>query len=559
MVSYTRMLLGSLAVLAASAALALPQHRLAREEGTVALTALMATEAVPADRLPDPQAWWQRPVPPLQPADAWRLLAGERLVGRLVLQGSRERDEYVVVVPSALVDEVQVWHRYDDGDDWKGAVAGDRVPLSRWPFVAPFPAFPLRLDERPLQLIVTARNAGRLELPVLIQPDPAYREAQTRQAQLSGLVAGLGVMVIVVCVISTFALRRRANLLLAVFAAWGLFTLLCFYGDFAIWLTPDSPAFNDASKHFSMVVLSGLLVTVVVESLDARLLSRWERHLAWGAPLAGLAYGVAQLLWLPPGARSPGAMSWTAATTLACLVLCGISWLKGGRRVLAVVAAVLCYAAAAAAASLEFTLLRGIDLRSAGSAALLFAGVLLIRQSLYLRERYGRDVLGRAAVSAQRDPLTALLSYTGFRDAFEATVLRQHAGQGDPAVMLFLLPGLERSTAEHGFETVERALVRFAASLHKALGDSWAVARLSKQRFAAISNTPVDVAALQDVATRVLAESARQRQPLAPLADFGLRIAATCCRAGQADLRQVLAQLEDAAASMERGKHIVIL
>lgn len=549
--------MGLVALFACAAALAVPQLRLSRSDHAVNLTPVMATDVVPSSWAQDPQALWDLPVKTTVGPASWTLDAGRRMVGRIVLQGSRERDDYVVVVPSSRVDEVQIWYRDPATKDWKGAVAGDRIALSRWPFVASFPSFPVELDEASIELIVTAMNDGPVDAPVMIQPDVAYRAAQTRQAQVSGLVAGLGVMVVIVCLISAAALRPRSNALLAGFAAWALLALVSFSGDLGIWLTPEWPAINDGSKHFTVVVMSGLLVMVTTEALDRRLLSKRERALAWVLPAAALAYALAQALYLPQHWRLAGGYLSASTAILLSLGMCFFSRLRGGANTGLIAMAVLCYVMAVTLQSLPFGLVMGLDLRSAGTAVALFACVLILRSAVFLHERYGRDVLGRAAIEARRDPLTALLSYSGFQDAYDATALRLRAGHEPPAAMLFLLPGLERSTEENGFEVVERALVRFAASLQRVLGDSWTLARLSKRRFAAISMSPVDEEALQAAATQVLAEGARLKEPLSPLTDFDLKIAGTRCRTTP-ELRMLLGDLEMAAAGMGEKKRIVI-
>jgi hypothetical protein len=251
-----RVLVGLALVLCAAPGVAAPELQLSQGRAVVDLAHEMATETLPAQVLPDPDAFWARPLPRMDgvATDRWKLRSGERLVGRVTVHGSREREEFVVLIPSSRVDEVQLWYRHQEGDSWKGAVAGDRVPLSRWPFIGPFPAFPLLVGEKPIDLIVTAVNDGPLTTQVLILPDSAYRDVQTRQSEWSGLMAGLGLMVVVVCVISAIALRRAANWLMAGVAAWGLFSITCVNGDTAIWLTPDWPTFNDGSKHMTSVI-----------------------------------------------------------------------------------------------------------------------------------------------------------------------------------------------------------------------------------------------------------------------------------------------------------------
>jgi GGDEF domain-containing protein len=499
------------------------------------------------------------PAAGVEPSGRWQIQPGQRLMGRITLQGSREKDEFVVLVPSARVDEVQVWYRQEEGGSWKGAVAGDHVALSRWPFVGPAPAFPLPITETPVELIVTAVNDGDLSFPVLIMPDPLYRQVQTRQSALSGLVVGLGLMVVVVCAIGAFTLRRSASWLLVGVAAWALLAVMCFNGDMAIWFTPEWPVFNDASKHLTSVVLSGLMLAITVQALDTRFLGRWRRWLTAAAPMAALAYAAVQALYLPNAWRTPGSLVWAVLMVLPALALCGTSALAGGRFVRLVAAAVLCYPAAVAIALADYDLDGPLDLRTAGSAAFLYGSVLLIRHAIFSRERYGRDVLGRAAVSANRDPLTALLSYSGFQLAYDEALLRHGNQPGGVWAILFLLPGLERSSADHGFVLTERALVRFAACLQSVLGDGWAIGRLSKTRFACVPLHPVDAERVQALATQVLANGARMPDPVAPVSDFDLRIACTCCRPHPGGLKGVLQQLEGAARGLDGPKRITLV
>ena len=551
--------IGILWLAAVTACHAAPELWLAHSAPHVSLTERMQAGRIPADAPQDPEQLWNAAASqPVEAGKRWHVVPGEATVGRVTLLGTRERDTYVVLVPLPWVDEVQVWYR-EQGNGWKGAVAGDRVALSRWPYPGTFPAFPIPLREKPLDLIVSVANDGPLGVPVWIMPDPVFRENQIRQSSLSGVVIGLGLMITMVCLIGGAILRRGANWLLAGVTGWALVAVVCVNGYMALWLTPEWPAFNDTCKHFVSVVLAGLMVALVAESLDERYLTRGGHLLKWLAPALGLAYGIVQALWLPPPWRVPGGVAWAVACMMACIALCLLSVLQGGRYVQWIAAAIGCVLLGIGLAYVPLEIVGGMDLRAAGVGGLLFAASLLIRQALYSRERYGRDVLGRAAISANRDPLTALLSYSGFQEAFEGVALRQGAGQGCPSVMLFMLPGLERSNADHGFVLSERALVRFAACLHRVLGNSWSIGRLSKARFACVSAQSLDHAQLQALATQVLAECARVAEPLAPVSDFDLRIAARVCRQLSAGFATLLTELEEAGRAMEAGKRIVLL
>jgi len=556
-----RFLVGVLLAALCLAANAIPSVQLKRTDSVVNLAPQMALDVLPAQGLPDPDGWWGLPVrPSAQPGEPqWDVNAGDRVVGRVVLRATGELEQFVVLVPSPRMDEVRVWYRYGDAGPWKGARAGDMVPLSQWPFVGPMPAFPVLLGEQPAQVIVTMVNDGGLPSPVLLLPDAGFRKVHTHQAAVSGFVGGFGIMVLVLCLVSALSLTRGASLLLPVVAAWALVFVLCLNGSMAMWITPEWPWFNDASKHASSVILSGLVLSMTAFALDARYFRQASRTVAIVAPLAALVYAGVQAAWLPHDWRGLGALVWAVSMSAIGLALCVASALAGGRFVWLVAAANLCYALAVGSAVFDFEIVSELDLSDALTSVLVFASVLVFRYMLFMRERHGRDVLGRAAVGANRDPLTALLSYSGFHLAYDEAMLRQGSLGQRPWAMLFLLPGLERTSVEHGFVLTERALVRFAAALQSVLGDNWSIGRLSKTRFAAVSNRHMDAPAVKADATKVLARSARLSEELGPSGDFDLRIVFTRCVSESSGLKGLLHRLEEPARALEGSKRITLV
>ncbi|HEY8710253.1 MAG TPA: 7TM-DISM domain-containing protein [Burkholderiaceae bacterium] len=558
-VPFKRIFAGLLACAAAGAWASVPVLPLGPTPPAAGLGEHMIVQRLPVSEALDPDTLWQgATAAPANAQPRWQLAAGERMVGRITLQGSGRRETYVVAVPAPSVDEVRVWHR-EAGGAWEAQVAGDRIALSRWPFAAQFPAFPITVREAPVDLIVAVANSGPLGVAVDILPDAVFRETQTLSANLSGVIMGLGAMVAVVCLLGALQQRRRANWLLAAVCGFTLLMAACVNGYMALWLTPEAAAFNDASKPFVGVVLGGLMVALTAESLDSRYLSRGERGFSLAVALLCLAWAIAQALWLPLAWRAPGLAACAVLTTVCCIALYARSAKRGGRQSALVGGGVACLALVWVVVVMFRDFTGGVDVRSALVGILLYAALLLFRQALLLRDRYGRDVLGRAAVSANRDPLTALLSYVGFELAYDETLLRQAAGARAASMMLFVLPGLEESGAEHGFVITERALVRFAAALQSALGNSWAIARLSKTRFACISTQPYDEAQVAEEATRVLARCARISRPLEPLADFDLRIACLHRPMESDGLGRTLKELERAALATLPGKRIAFV
>lgn len=560
MIVFLRSFLVALAAWAALGAWAsAPALALSAGPQRVDLSEHMSVARLRADEALDADALWEGGAGEAVPAQrVWRLAAGERMVGRVTLRGSRGRETHVIEVPAASVDEVRVWHR-EEGGAWRAAIAGDRVPLSRWPFASQYPAFPIAVGYAPVDVIVAVTNAGPLGVAVSILPDAEFRENQARSANLSGLVMGLGAMVTLVCLLGALSQRQRASWILAAVSGFALFTAACLNGYMAVWFTPEAAGFNNASKQFTGLVLAGLMVTLIAESLDSRYVGRAERALGLIAPVLCLALAIAQVLWLPESWRAGGTAVVAVLTTASCMALCGLSAIRGGRYVVLVAGGVACLTLVWIGALVFRDFTGGLDIRSALVGILLYATLLLIRQAQILRERYGRDVLGRAAVSAHRDPLTALLSYAGFELAYDEILLRQEAGARASSMMLFVLPGLASSGLEYGFVATERALVRFAAALQSALGNAWSIARLSETQFACISTQPYEESEVSAWATKVLARCSRISRPLAPVADFDLRIACLHRLMESDGLGRTLKALERATRTMEESKRIAIV
>jgi GGDEF domain-containing protein len=541
---------------ASLAAAAVPELSLTQGRQPVDLVPHMVAERIPGHAPPDPEVLWGGAGgAPVEPAARWNVEAGDSWLGRITLRGSRERDMYVLQVPAPQVDRVQVWYRRQGGE-WKSAQAGDRVAMSRWPFPSPFPAFPIPMRGEPVDVVVLVANEGRLLVPVDLLPDELFRANQVRRAGVSGLMAGLGAMVLVVCLIGALLLRRRSHWLLAGVASWGLLAILLNNGYLPVWLPFDAPMLHDRGRHFFWSVLAGFVVALVLTALDPQSLSAGERRLGWLYAIGGIAYSTAQLLWLPTDWRPYGGGAWGVFAMGSCALLAGVSALRGGRYVPWVGAAIACFSLVIFANFLPPDLVPGFDYRAMTMAVAVCAGLLLLRHVLVARDRHGRDVLGRAAISAYRDPLTALLSPLGFEHAWEEVLLRQQAGSRRSAVLLIELPGLASAAAEHGFVLAERGLVRVAAALHAALGNGWTIARLGEGHFAALRSGLADIDEVQSDATRLLARMVRLTQPFPLVAMFDLRIACAHGTLQPDGAPPLVGALREAALALEPGKRI---
>ena len=546
--------MGCVGAAAAASAVAVSQSMPASS-----LVPVLDTLRVPVEAPLDPAALWAAAPGERAPGgDVWQLRYGERMVGRATLTGVRDGEGYVVQVPMAQVDHVRLWWRVGGGP-WRSAHAGDRVALSRWPFANPFPAFLVDVGPQPVDIVLAVENAAFLRVPVNLLTDAQFRENQVRRASLSGMVMGLGAMVTIVCVLGAIGYASRARWMLAGVSAWMLFAIGANNGYLTVWFTGEWPAFNDWARSSSGQVLGGLMALMFVESLDALHVRARERAFALGTLALALVYAVLQVTVLPPPWRVPGTVGLAVLVIGSSAVFCALNFLRGGRHNGWI---------AGALASLTFAPILGyaapdqvanLDLRAAALAVSLYTSLLLIRHVLMLRDRYGRDVLGREALGVNRDPLTALWSYDGFQHRYAEAALREAAGQGTASVMLLALPGLDDAAMQHGNAAIERALVRFAAELQRRLGQRWALARVSRTRFAAISLRPLTAVELAETATQVLTDCARIMQPLDFVGALDLRIACSRRRLADTPLQELLRELKQAALGLAYRKRIAYL
>lgn len=559
MVSARRSLAGLLVWAAAAAGAAVPELPLEHGRTEVDLVPWMATERIPGPMPADPQLLWRGGLgAPVAASGRWELRPGESWAGRVTLRGGRERDLYVLQVPALQLDHAQLWYRREGGT-WKSAQAGDRVPLSRWPFPGQFAAFPIHLEQGAVDVVLAAANQSPLLVPVRLLPDELFRAEQVRRANVAGLMTGLAAMVAVVCLLGALVLRQRTYWTLAGVASWTLVTILASNGYLAVWFTGEMPWFNDGARHFFGAILGGLFVALVVDALDPRFVGIGLRTLRIVFPLAGVGYAVAHAVFLPVELRPALGLGWVALAVVAAAAATAVNALRGGRHAAWVGGAVASMALVVLAAFLPPDLARGLDVRAIFMAVALCAGLLLIRQAMVNRDRHGRDVLGRDAVSAHRDPLTALLSQAGFEHAWAEALLREQAGAPGSGLMLIELPGLHTAAAEHGFVLVERALVRLAAALHGALGPAWSVARIGERRLACLCAGCGSRDELQAEATRLLARSARLTHPFPVVAALDMRIACTHLKLPADGMGTVLGELSRAASALAGGKRIAFL
>lgn len=538
--------------------------QLARSQGLVDLGAKLLPVQLPLDHVLDPDALWHKahamPAPEAAAnAPPWRVLPGMRSVAAFTLRADASMQRYLIELPIVRVDEVRLYWR-SPGQPWRLALAGDTVAQSRWPFAGQFPAFPIDFSgQQPVHVVLAIANSGRLLAPLWLMPDPLYHERRLLQANLSGLMMGMGFTVMLICALTTWSQRRRDVVALTAFSAAAWLTVLFVNGYAAIWLTPEWPQFNDLCKHFIAVTVGSLLLALTVWSQDPRNLARWQQYLPWGVLVLGLALAVSQAFFWPYSWREITVYSWFLLCGLASLLVCLQSYLLGSRHVHWHLLAVLSFGAAVSVNVLPRGVWFDLDLLSAAVAVGMAVSALLFRQGMLVLHQHGRDVLGRDQLPRDRDPLTALLSLDGFSYRFDEHLLRQQATGKAGWMGLIELRGLEAAVTDYGMVQAEQLIVRTAVVLQREMGRKWLIGRISDQRFAVLSIDNDSDEALRAQFTSVLATALRYPEPAGWVEKIDLRIACVQRQFKSTELQPMIDALGLVIAQIRDNRRIVTL
>lgn len=529
---------------------------------TLLLSAVVPSFTLPLHAPLDPDTIWQSSPEPssLQRSGSqseWPVAAEHRTAAKFTISAP-EHDIYTLEVPLVRMDSVQLFWR-NPGGMWKTARAGDTVALSSWPVVGQFPTFILHLEPQQLQLelIIVMQNAGDARTTVMLHSDRESRERRLIQANAAGLLIGASMMVLMINLLLFLLYRNKATLHLLLYCVCITFGTTLITGYAAIWVTPDWPTFNDASKPFVASLICASFVCAGLTTLDRSLLGRPYRRLGYSVAILMLLLGILQLAVLSNAWRLAVASITAAAATLTLLVLSLRNWWLGDHYAYWVACASVLFALCAVVVGRGSLLIAGVDLFTAGMALSLIGSSLMLRHVLVMRERFGRAVQGRAEVTRFRDPLTALLSYEGFERAVETLAVRRHS---QVQLLYFNLTELDNFRHEDGYVVWQRDLVRFAALLQKVLGEDWQIARLSNSKFGAVcTDDKIVTVKIHSLLTLVLTSCSHKIDTQGWADRVGLRMAGTNTYLASQEIKDCLRDLEQAVRDLGANKRIAVL
>lgn len=539
-----------------------PAVQITAPANSLAVPTVLSSFNIPLNGALEPEALWQQNQAVSHPVNAkglWSVGVEQRTASKFTISAKAEHI-YTLEFPLARLDLVDVFWR-EPGKPWSHAQAGDTVALSKWPVIGQYPTFVLHFESLPgtMDVLVVIQNAGLAEVAAILSADHESREHRLLQANTAGLMIGASAMVLLVCLLMAVVYRSKSTAYLLVYSAAVTLGAMVINGYGAVWFTPEWPVFNDAIKPFASTLICATTLTACMASLERSTVGKGAGLLAWACVVLLMGYAAAQVSLLAPAWRLPGGV---ASATVATAVAAGLSmnsWRRGDSFAPWVLFAAICLALSAVVVARGFVLVRGVDLFATLTTVFLLASILALRHVLILRERYGRAVLGRAEINRYRDPLTALLSYEGFEQAVENLSVRQHSGGGVAHVLYFSLLELDSFRAEDGYLAWQRDLVRFAAVLHKALGEGWHIGRLSNSKFGAVRLDEHRKLLTEPLLTLVLSSCARKIDTQGWVDRVGLRMAGVSTPLTSSGLKESLNILEQSVRNLPPGKRIALL
>lgn len=486
---------------------------------------------------------------------ALEIPAGQMMLVRVELRVERARNPDYLQLPSPRLDRARMWARAE-GFAWQTGEAGDRVPISRWPFGGPFPSFELPDNNGRMQIILAIEQRGSLRVPVQWMPDVGYRSQRLNNAFTFGALTGLAFALALICGLATLLLRRRAFAAMCAYTVLTGLSIAASNGYATVYLWPESPQWSDPSKAFLGILLTSALLPLValVLQVHVRRALWWRGALAWG--IGGLVYAVLQASVLPAEWRTFANLGYAIGTLAlaAALALHGLLRSDAMAR-WALVGIGLITAATALNYADLFDVVNVLGV-SIANAVLRLGFIVIMLAVVVQRHRFGRDVLSRHMTGVERDALTGLLSRQGLeREVARMARLQDPENAEDQAgVIVCDLPRLESVRAEVGGNVCERMLVRYAYVLQRNLHDDSAViGRIGEGRFAAVMGGVYNEFLLRSICQQLVAQMLAQTDLPGAVKEAGLEIYMTTVPLAQFKLDAVESRIGKNLASGTRG------
>ncbi|WBY03721.1 7TM diverse intracellular signaling domain-containing protein [Ramlibacter tataouinensis] len=467
-----------------------------------------------------------------------------------LLRAEGNRQQWLLVLPNPLIDEVRIWQRNEAGRWWSQA-AGDRLAVERWAEPGRYPAFRLDLPGgQPHDLYVQVRSAIPTGVPLRLSSDAAH--SQRQQLEYLGLGAAFGALLLLLtaCLAQGWAYRDPAYGWYALYAGLSTLGVMAYTGAAAHLLWPGATAWADAAPGGLAALATGAAILFVrdLTAVPARhpLLDRVATACAWsGLPLA-LAY-----LLLPRAQALDALAAYLALATVLNTGMAALAWLRRDVVGLWVLCAYVPLAASVIAAVMRLLgwLPTSFLTQYAVVLAILFeVPMLLVALSVRSRDRHGAQI--REQALASQDALTGLLASHLFHDRLRQVVTRFKRDRESAAVVFIDLVNYPRIKGHFGQPVAEQSLLRSVIKLRRLVRDVDTLSRIGEARFGLIMEGVGARAAVTDRAARLIAAGLMPLPGLKPDVTLHFHIAAVLLSERPVEAVEAAGELDGLLASM---------
>jgi two-component system, sensor histidine kinase LadS len=455
------------------------------------------------------------------------LRRGDAVWLQLHLPAVNTPTDAVLAVPYAGIDRVDLYRR-DAGGEWVHQVAGDAVPVSRWPMRYLYPAFALSLQpgvDQPVYLRV--QHDYPIAVKWVLWDAASYHESSKLWHLALGACGGLMLLVIVLCLAHAVSWHDPIHFTYAVHVVLVGLSVAALTGIAGEYLWPDNPWWNDAAclaLPIAALGWMGLFVRELVAERGKRVLSRvLLAHVAISALLvvAFLALGRPAMFDIVNGYG-----------IVALLVIFGVLvwysmrrpqvgvWVVAGMGTL-IVTAIFPVLRNLGLVPVNFVTQYGPQVGGVFEVPLVLVG-------LYFRSRERRDNRMRMDALSHTDPLTGVANHRILMEQLDRLLRRARKDAtlgGVLRVHVLNLPGIR---AEYGREAAEAAIVRAAECVTLEAAETDLVAREQGGDMILLLDGTVSRAQAAEAARDIIARGLKFSGRLPPGVTLSLRVAGIC-------------------------------
>ena len=439
---------------------------------------------------------------------------------------AKSQKHWVLEFSQPLIDRITVYQRTATGA-WTTRVAGDTVPVAKWPTPGRYAQFMLELNETGVQdVFVQIRNVSNISVPVRITTNGDHTQHHQIEYLIAGMVFGALLLLIMTCLAQSWVYRDYSYALYAGYALLLMLTMSAWTGIAGHLLWSHSGYWTDLAPGCLGVLTGSSALLFINHVCGANPRNRWFEPILVAFGLAGLP--VAIVYALLPRATAVAMIS----AYLVTMAILGIAkalstWQRKDVIGLWVLAA---FTPTALATVLLICSVTGVIpsswLTRYGLMIGLIVEIPLLLVALNLRSRERHGIEARAQAMPTQDALTGLLTAHLFQDRLKQTVARTLRYKEPAAVVYIKLVNYSYIKKTWGVAVAEQSLLRSVIKLRRILSDVDTVGRVDEAIFGLILEGVSERAAVTELSARLIAAGLMPLQGLKPEVILQFQVAA---------------------------------